>query len=174
MKIHTFDAAAARAARTQLVELLLDAVAGGAALGFQQGLDRDAAAAYWDGVVDALERGTRLLLAAVHEGRLLGSVQLDLCQQKNGQRFAELQQMMVHRAARRRGLGGVLLRAAEAEAGALGRMLLFLDAEAGSCAEQLYHGYGYTRVWTAEAEAPHLGQAATSTYYKSLLPVVAA
>src|SRR5206468_1131690 len=100
----------------------------------------------WDEVRAAIESGTRLLLAAGHEGRLLGSVQLDLCQQPNGHRFAELQQMMVHRQARRRGLGGVLLRAAEAEANLLGRGLLFLDAEAGSGAEQLYHDYGYTCV----------------------------
>ena len=48
--------------------------------------------------------------------------------------------------ARRRGIGSVLLRAAEAETRALGRTLLFLDTEAGSAAETLYHGLGYTRV----------------------------
>lgn len=170
MKIHLLDAAAAGAARDQLIELLLDAIADGGSLGFDDAVDRAAAGRYWDAVVDDIEAGARLLLAAVHEGCLLGSVQLELCRQPDGHRFAELQQMMVHPGARRRGLGGVLLRAAEAEANLLGRGLLFLDAETGSGAEQLYHDYGYTCMG-----APRSAQAATkATYYKALLPMGAA
>jgi acetyltransferase len=54
-----------------------------------------------------------------------------------------VQALMVHSRARRRGIGGVLLRAAEAEARALGRDALRLAAEPGSGAEALIHDLGY-------------------------------
>jgi acetyltransferase len=174
MKIYALDATALDEVRSDLVELLLDAVADGGPLGVDAAIDRLAAQRYWDEVGAAIACGTRVLLAARHEGKLLGSVQLDLSQQPNGHRFAELQQLMVHRRARRRGLGGVLLRAAEAEASLLGRGLLFLDLEAGSGAEQLYHGYGYTCVG-APPDACAAGAAKSiATYYKALLPMMAA
>ncbi len=172
MKICALDASTLDEVRPDLVELLLDAVADGGPLGVDAAIDRLAARRYWDEVGAAIAGGTRLLLAASHEGKLLGSVQLDLSQQPNGHRFAELQQLMVHRHARRRGLGGVLLRAAEAEAGLLGRGLLFLDLEAGSGAEQLYHGYGYTCVGAApDSVSPGAARPAMATYYKALLPM---
>jgi acetyltransferase len=168
MKICLLDASALDQARPQLVDLLLDA---GADTMIDTAVGREAAHRYWDEVSAAVEAGTRLLLAASHGSELLGSVQLDLCQQPNGHRFAELQQLMVQRRARRRGLGGVLLRAAEAEAGLLGRGLLFLDLEAGCGAEQLYHGYGYTCVGAPpEVGIPGAIRPAKATYYKSLLP----
>ena len=59
----------------------------------------------------------------------------------------------------------------EAEAKALGRDLLFLDTEAGSGAEQLYHGLGYTCVAEMPAAAciPHGAARPTALYYKTLL-----
>jgi acetyltransferase len=192
MKIYQLDASALDETRAQLIDLLLDIAADvaadvasdGAEFGFSaeagHDINRAAAARYWAEVRAAVESGTRLLLAVGHQGTLVGSVQLDLCQQPDGHRFAELQQMMVHRSARRRGLGGVLLRAAEAEANVLGRSLLFLDAPAGSGAEQLYHGYGYTCVSAAprapstDSALPGVEQPVKATYYKALLPMVAA
>jgi acetyltransferase len=91
----------------------------------------------------AVAAGTRRLLAASHDGTLLGTVQLDLCQRPDGRRRADVQALMVHSRARRRGIGGVLLRAAEAEARALGRDALRLAAEPGSGAEALIHDLGY-------------------------------
>jgi acetyltransferase len=172
MKICLLDASALDQARPQLVDLLLDAGADSTVdSAIDTAVGHEAAQRYWDEVSAAVEAGTRLLLAASHRGELLGSVQLDLCQQPNGHRFAELQQLMVQRRARRRGLGGVLLRAAEAEAGLLGRGLLFLDLEAGCGAEQLYHGYGYTCVGAPpDACIPGAIRPAKATYYKSLLP----
>jgi acetyltransferase len=171
MKIQQLDAGAADGARTQLADLLLDAVANGASMGFLAGLKPTDADHYWQGVCAALAGGSRVLLAASHEGTLLGTVQLDLCQRPAGSHRAEVQKMMVHSRVRRRGIGSVLLRAVEAEALALGRELLFLDIEAGSGAEQLYRWLGYTCV----GEVPDCAASAggqlrpTAVYYKNLL-----
>jgi acetyltransferase len=163
MKIELLTAPALDALRPQLVELLLDALAQGAAMGFPAGLSAREADHYWQGVQAGLQDGSRMLLAATHEGTLAGIVQLELYRRPHGCDGAELQTMMVHSRARRRGIGSVLLRAAEAETRALGRTLLFLDTEAGSAAEVLYHGLGYTRV---DALAGDAGP--TAIYYKSL------
>jgi GNAT superfamily N-acetyltransferase len=53
--------------------------------------------------------------------------------------------MLVHGAARRRGLGERLMRAAEAAAIAAGKTLLVLDTASGD-AERLYTRSGWTRV----------------------------
>ena len=53
--------------------------------------------------------------------------------------------MLVHRDARRRGVGALLLQRLEAEARALGRTLLVLDTETGSDAEHLYSHMGWIR-----------------------------
>jgi acetyltransferase len=90
--------------------------------------------------------GTSRLLAASHDGTLIGTVQLALCQRTDGRPRADVQALMVHSRARRRGIGGVQLRAAEAEARALGRDALRLAAEPGSGAEALIHDLGYARV----------------------------
>lgn len=170
MKILKLDESACAGVQAQLADLLLDAVAHGASLGFLSGLDAAAARRYWDGVRAAVGDGSRVLLAAAHEGTLLGTVQLDLCQKDNGRHRAEVRKMMVHSRVRRRGIGGVLLRAAEAEARTLQRGLLFLDIEAGSGAEQLYHGLGYTRVGEVPDYACTPGGALhpSAIYYKTL------
>jgi acetyltransferase len=170
MKICKLDASAIDDARPQLVELLLDTVLEGASLGFLATIDAREADAYWRGVRTAVATGARVLIVAAQEGALAGTVQLDLCQKPNGLHRAELQKMMVHTRVRRRGIGGVLLRAAEAEALELGRGLLVLDTEAGSGAEQLYHGLGYTRVGEVPNYActPDGRWHPTAIYYKSL------
>jgi acetyltransferase len=171
MKIHRLDAAAADGARTQLVDLLLDAVANGASMGFLAGMTSRDADHYWQGVSGLLAGGSRVLLAASHEGTLFGTVQLDLCQRPNDSHRAEVQTMMVHSRVRRRGIGGVLLRAVEAEALELGRKLLFLDIESGSGAEQLYRWLGYTCAGEVpdHVSGPDGKLPPSAIYYKNLL-----
>jgi acetyltransferase len=170
MKIQALNASTASAVRIQLVDLLLDAVAHGVPMGFPACPCAGEADSYWRQVQAALLDGSRMLLAASHEGTLVGAVQLELYGRPHGCDGAELQAMMVHSRMRRRGIGSVLLRAAEAETRALGRTLMFLDTEAGSGAEALYHDLGYTRV----DDVPDHGAAPTAVYYKSLsLPVLA-
>lgn len=149
MKILLLDAQACDVMRVQLADLLLDAVACGAFSSIALDLDRRQAQCYWQDVRMAVAAGTCRLLAASHDGILIGTVQLDLCQRPDGRRRADVQALMVHSRARRRGIGGVLLRAAEAEARALGRDDLRLAAEPGSGAEALIHDLGYAPIDSA-------------------------
>lgn len=172
MIIHRLDPGAIRALRPQLASLLLDAVADGYSLGFLAGLDTDQLDAYWAGVEAEVGRGSRVLLGARRDGRLVGTVQLDLCQKPNGSNRAELQKMLVHCTERRRGVGTALLQAAEIEALGLRRGLLFLDTEAGSGAEHLYGKAGYTRVGELPdyACSPNGHWRPTAIWFKTLFP----
>lgn len=143
--IEALDAARTRRELEGLVALLRDTVESGAAIGFMLPLDDAVAEAYWQSVVAAVERGSRILLVARDERRLLGTVQLDLAWQPNGTHRAEVQKLMVHSAARRRGIGGALLQAVESAARAAGRGLLVLDTRQGDAAERLYRAHGYTQ-----------------------------
>jgi ribosomal protein S18 acetylase RimI-like enzyme len=77
--------------------------------------------------------------------------------------------MLVHRRARRRGLGEALMRAAEAAARECGKRLLVLDT-ANPDAERLYARAGWTRVGVIPGYAllPHGGLCGTAYYYREL------
>ena len=124
--------------------LLMDAVESGASVGFLAPLEEGIARGYWKGVQEALAGGRRILLAAFESDALVGSVQLELADMPNGRHRAEVMKLFVHRGARRRGIGGILMRAVEDHARAAGRQLLVLDTRAGDSAERLYAGIGYT------------------------------
>jgi GNAT superfamily N-acetyltransferase len=72
-------------------------------------------------------------------------VQLVLDLPENQPHRADLSKMIVHRRARRRGVGAALLRAAEDTARDCGRSLLVLDTASGD-AERLYTRQGWVRV----------------------------
>lgn len=93
---------------------------------------------------------TTLLVERDPDGRVVGTVQLVRSSYPNGRDRAEVAKLLVHRRARRRGLGEQLLRRAEAEGRAAGLKLLFLDTESGSEAARLYRRLG----WTAAGEIP--------------------
>jgi len=140
----------ASARRAALVDLLVDAVESGASVNFIWPMTRAKAEAWWEGALASHARGERLIFAAEAAGRLDGTVQLILAPQENQAFRADLAKMLVHRRARRQGLGAQLLRAAEDEARRIGRTLLTLDTETGSAAERLYARLG----WTPFGEIP--------------------
>jgi ribosomal protein S18 acetylase RimI-like enzyme len=78
--------------------------------------------------------------------------------------------MLVHRRARRGGVGAALLRAAEAAARSRGRTLLVLDTVTGGDAERLYIRGGWQRVGSIPDYAllPEGGLVATTVFYKNL------
>jgi len=135
----------ARALRAGFVELLRDAVAGGASVGFLDPLSDDAAAAYWDGVFHEVDAGDRLLFAIRDGDEVLGSVQLAIPGKPNARHRVAVEKLLVHSTVRRRGLGTALMRAAEDAAARAGRHLLVLDTEAGDRAGRLYERLGYVR-----------------------------
>jgi GNAT superfamily N-acetyltransferase len=73
-------------------------------------------------------------------------VQLVLDLPDNQPHRADLCKMLVHRRARRRGLGAALMSAAEGLARECGRSLLVLDAVTGGDAARLYARLGWMRV----------------------------
>ena len=75
-----------------------------------------------------------------------GTVQLVLDLPENQPHRADLAKMLVHRRARRQGLGAALMRAAEATARECGKTLLVLDAVTGGDAARLYERLGWQRV----------------------------
>jgi ribosomal protein S18 acetylase RimI-like enzyme len=127
------------------IALLQDAVESGASVGFVPPVDASIARSYWAGVRTAIEGGNRILLAAIEDGEILGSVQLDLATMPNARHRAEVMKLMVHRAARRRGIGKALMVALEDAARRANRRLIVLDTRPGDPAEQLYTALGYTR-----------------------------
>ncbi len=127
----------------QLVEVLQDAVDGGASLGFLPPLAYSEALEYWMSVRDAAAGEQRLVLAAFEGERMLGTVQLDLEKRRNGPHRAEVMKLCVHSRARRRGFGLLLMLRAEEIARDKGRTLLVLDTRRDDDAERLYRRMGY-------------------------------
>ena len=161
----------AAARRDALIDLLVDTVADGASVNFIWPMTRMKAAAWWDSALASQARGERLIFVAEAGGLVDGTVQLIPAPQENQPHRADLAKMLVHRRARRQGLGTALLQAAEAEARRLGHTLLTLDTETGSAGDQLYAKSG----WTKFGEVPGFAlrangkaDAAASFFYKRL------
>src|SRR5213593_3241766 len=121
----------------ELATVLIDCVEGGASVSFMLPLSRDRAVAFWRRVAHGVAAGERALIIAEDAQGLCGTVQLVLDQPENQPHRAELSKMLVHRRARRHGLGAALVRAAEATARDCGRTLLVLDAVTNGDAARL-------------------------------------
>jgi ribosomal protein S18 acetylase RimI-like enzyme len=132
-------------------------------------MTRDKAMRFWHGVAESAARGERVLLVAEEGGRIAGTVQVVLAQPENQPHRADVSKMLVHRAARCRGLGEALMGAAEAAARECGKTVLVLDT-ASADAERLYGRCGWQRVGIIPNYAllPQGGYCATVYYYKEL------
>lgn len=153
----------------QLAALLIDCVDGGASVSFMHPLPADHAERFWRRVADGVAAGERTLLVAEHgDGTIVGTVQLLLAQPDNQPHRADVAKMLVHRSARRRGLGAALMRAAEDAARAAGKSLLVLDTVTGGDAERLYARLGWQRVGVIPDYAlwPRGGLCATTVFYR--------
>lgn len=152
-----------------LAELLIDCVEGGASVSFMHPLPMSKALSFWRDVVQGVVRGERALLVAEDASGIVGGVQLVLAQPENQPHRADLSKMLVMRRARRRGLGALLLAAAEQVALDCGKTLLVLDT-AGADAERLYARLGWQRCGTVPGYAllPHGGLCATTYFYREL------
>ncbi len=144
--VRPLDAAASAAAEVPLAQVLAACVDAGAAISFLAPLPLHKARAFWRETARGVARGERLLFAAWLDGTIVGTVQLNLAMSENQPHRAELQKMMVHPAARRRGIGRRLLEAAEAAAAASGRSMLLLDTRADDAGEVLYRASGWAEV----------------------------
>ncbi len=161
------DAATARA----LADVLVDSVEGGASVGFMSPLTHDRAEAFWAATLDAAARGERIVLLAEEAGNgaIIGTVQVIVSAPENQPHRGEVSKMLVHRQARRRGVGEALMRAAEVAARDAGKSLLVLDT-ASESAERLYDRLGWHRVGVIPGYAlwPDGGPVDTIIFYKEL------
>ena len=167
-EIEELDAAGLPAARAALVALLQACVAQGASIGFMLPLPDAEAGAFWDGIAAALAAGARRMLVARLDRAIVGTAQLVTGMPANGRHRAEIAKVMVHPAARRRGIARRLMQRAEALARADGRRLLVLDTVEGGDAEQLYRGLGFRLAGTVPnyARLPDGPLIATAIMYK--------
>ena len=154
----------------ELADVLIDCVEGGASVSFMHPLSRARAVAFWRRVAQGVVAGERALLVVEDARGVCGTVQLVLDQPENQPHRAELSKMLVHRRARRQGLGAALMRAAEATALECGKTLLVLDTVTDSDAERLYESLGWVRVGVIPdfALLSHGGLWGTTVFYKAL------
>jgi GNAT superfamily N-acetyltransferase len=154
----------------ELADVLIDCVEGGASVSFMLPLGREHALEFWRTVAREAEDGRRVLLVARDALGICGTVQLVLDLPDNQPHRADVAKMLVHRRARRRGLGAALMRAAEAAARARGRDLLVLDTVTDSDASRLYERHGWVRVGDIPRYAlwPRGGYVGTTYYYRDL------
>ena len=154
----------------ELADVLIDCVEGGASVSFMLPLTRDRAVAFWRRVAQGVAAGERALLVTEDARGVCGTVQLVLDQPENQPHRADLSKMLVHRRARRQGLGAALMRAAEDTALECGKTLLVLDAVTGGDAERLYARMGWERVGVIPGYAlfPHGGLCDTTVFYRNV------
>ncbi len=155
-----------------LAELLLDAVGSGAAVSFLGSLTLDQAAEWWRTTLERAHPAAIFLVARDARG-IVGSVQLHPAWAPNQPHRAEVVKLLVHRRARRAGLGNRLMQAIEDEARLAGFRLLTLDAKKGEAAEHLYRRRGWIHVGTIprfaldpDGKTPH----DAVVFYKELEP----
>jgi GNAT superfamily N-acetyltransferase len=153
-----------------LAAVLLDCIAGGASVSFMADLQPEEAREYFVRVAAGVASGGRALLGAFNQGRLDGTAQLLLDLPPNQPHRAELAKMLVHRRARRTGVGRALFEEVEREAATRGRTLLTFDTVAGSPAERMYLACGCVKVGEIPGYAlfPDGVPVATSIFYKEL------
>jgi GNAT superfamily N-acetyltransferase len=165
-RLHTVD----ESAIDGLIDVLTDCVEGGASVSFMLPFARERAEAFWRRVARDVEAGDRALLVAEDDRGICGTVQLVLGVPENQPHRADLAKMLVHRRARRRGLGAMLMRAAETTARDCGRTLLVLDTVTGGDAERLYEGLGWSRVGVIPRYAlmPDGAPCDTTVFYRDL------
>ena len=172
--IEALDPDGYRAAIPDLAALVVDAVDGGASVNFMAGVSVEEATAWWTARIGDITDGTTTAFvvrdgsgdAGPGRGAVIGSTLLIRSRNANSPHRAEIGKVLVHRSARRRGLGRALMTAAEAHARADARWLLILDTEAGSAADLFYRSLGWQVLGTLPDHAYRSdGVLAPTTYF---------
>jgi GNAT superfamily N-acetyltransferase len=133
------------AALDQLADVLVDCVEGGASVSFMSPFSHDQGLGFFRKVAGSVAAGDTVLLAARLDGNIVGTVQLGLDTPPNQPHRADVKKMLVHRGARGRGIGALLMAEVEQEARRRGRWLLVLDTVPGENGHRLYLRAGWTQ-----------------------------
>ncbi|QXE03038.1 GNAT family N-acetyltransferase [Terribacillus sp. DMT04] len=151
----------------ELANLFEEIVAAGASMNYLYPMQHETALAYWQHV---LSEHVRLFICLL-DGKIAGTVQVQLSDKENGQHRAEIAKLMTHPDAQRKGIARKLLQHAEQAARQEGRTLLLLDTEKDGPANVLYQSEGYVLF----GEVPAFAQDAFGKYkdgnfyYKKLI-----
>jgi GNAT superfamily N-acetyltransferase len=131
---------------TALAGVLLDCVQGGASVSFMASLTNAEAEAFFEKVVEGVQRGERILLAAFSDSQLVGTVQIILATPPNQPHRADVAKLLVLRSARKQGVGARLMESVDEASRQAGKTLLVLDTVTGDTAERLYTRLGWNKV----------------------------
>jgi GNAT superfamily N-acetyltransferase len=146
VEIRQFNAAEGRQHLTELAEVLLDCVQGGASVSFMASLTKAEAESFFERVVEGVQRGERILLAAFIDSQLVGTVQIILATPPNQPHRADVAKLLVLRSARKQGVGARLMESVDEASRQAGKTLLVLDTVTGDTAERLYTRLGWNKV----------------------------
>jgi GNAT superfamily N-acetyltransferase len=168
--VQALDASAAEHAERPLADILIACVAAGASVSFLPPLSAEAAQGFWRGSLGDMALGRKAIWVAWADGVLVGTVTLDLATPPNQPHRAEVAKLLVHPAARRRGVGQALMAALEAEAAQRGRRLLTLDTRADDAGEALYRRLGWQEAGRIPGYALNADGSASATvfFYKQI------
>jgi GNAT superfamily N-acetyltransferase len=144
IKVRSVDSFGEREIR-ELSDVLIDCVEGGASVSFMWPMTRAKAEAFWSRVAASATRGERIVIVAELEGEIVGTAQVVWAEPENQPHRGDIAKMLVHRRARRHGVGAALLVAAESAALEAGKTLLVLDTVTGTEAYRLYSRQGWQR-----------------------------
>lgn len=156
----------------QLADVLIDCVDGGASVSFMAPLSREHALQFWRMVSEDVADGDRALIVAEDAQGICGTVQLIVAQPENQSHRADVAKMLVHRRARRHGIGAALIHEAEHVAREMGKSLLVLDTVTGGDADRLYAREGWVRVGEVPdyAYLPQGELRGTTYFYRRVAP----
>ena len=170
MIIRTLDPDTDAALLPDLAAMMVEAVVGGASIGFMAGFSQADSLAWWQGRMAAAAEGEVQILVALDHGGVAGTVSLVPAAMPNQPHRADIAKMMVAKRTRGRRVGAALLTAVEALAIAQGRTTLVLDTISGSAAARLYERAGWEKVGDIPAYAlmPD-GEVAPTTFYTKRL-----
>ncbi len=171
IQIRRLTATEARQHLNGLATVLFDCVEGGASVSFMAGFSKSDAAAFFEKVIEGVERNERILLAAFLDDEVAGTVQLITAMPPNQPHRAEVAKLLVLQSARGQGVGRLLMQHAEEAAREANKTLLVLDT-ASAHAESIYLRLGWTRLGVIPNYAllPDGAFCDTTIFYKQLEP----
>lgn len=141
--VRSLDTAAAASAARGLGRILQDCAADGSAMGFLPSLSLEQAQAFYREAAKSIAAGQGCLLVAWAEGRLVGSVLVNLDRPTDQLHQAEIHALLVAPDARGQGGEAALLQRAEVVAQGAGRLLLTLQTRAGDPLDHLCCANGW-------------------------------
>lgn len=144
IEIRRLSAAEAGALAEDLAAVLVDCIEGGASVSFMPPFGQANAVAFFHKCIRSVEADERFILGGFIDGKLAGTVQVVYATPPNQPHRGDVAKLLVHRLARRSGLGEALMLLAEEETRKSGRTLLVLDTVEGGAADRLYRRLGWT------------------------------